>query len=483
MPDFIGWTRREPARSFDLHAAGVYQHLMDEYGGTNPKVLGSVLSHAVKGLRARGVLVEYRYIDADYRSEHSRFYSTTFRRYPSIAHRLHFFEKLLDPKVIADTSESVDFSEYGYLGYTVIRPIDSSPVGRTMLRPSKALEGHISCTAEAEVNLFGAELTVEAAPFVAQDSQLSVCIHVSAWVCAYYHHLRFGAPRLLAADIAGFTPIDRDRLVPSAALSVTQLVHLLNEAGLPPVSYDLLDLPGDETPASLACRYLDSGLPVIVAAGGHSFVLVGYRWVEGRNGRRRVQFIRQDDQAGPYQAMENTITFDDYAPWRHLVIPLPEKVYMSGEGAEKLGRTKIEEALAEADQDDLLAEIRADDSPLGYKTSVHLSNDFKTAMRARPADIAAAYHWMQLPRWVWVVELVRLDAWHNNGNSVVAEAVVDATGHASDERVLAWRIAGGVGWTVPDFDPDFPKWHVVADSPDQPPLAVTDTTVVDLSNG
>src|SRR5438552_7644852 len=44
----------------------------------------------------RSVVVERRYIDLDFRSEHSRFYSGTFRRYPSVCHRLHFFSEDID---------------------------------------------------------------------------------------------------------------------------------------------------------------------------------------------------------------------------------------------------------------------------------------------------------------------------------------------------------------------------------------------------
>jgi len=78
-----------PALLVDLREAGALDYLVDEYGQRRPLVLKQVLGHAYAA-GAQTAVIEYRYIDADYRDEHSRFYSTTFRRYPSVAHRIHF---------------------------------------------------------------------------------------------------------------------------------------------------------------------------------------------------------------------------------------------------------------------------------------------------------------------------------------------------------------------------------------------------------
>lgn len=462
---------------YDLRDPADLEELWDLYGGARPKLLAAVLSQADRA-GAKSALVEFRYIDPDYRSEHSHFYSTTFRRYPSVAHRVHFFEKPLGDRATDARLQSA-FETYGYVGYTVVRPVDASPIGRTMLRPPNFAAGRLSCTTADHVNLFGSRVEVDAAPFMAQDSQLSVCVHVTAWTCAYYHHLRFGAQRLLPSDIAGYTPMERGRLVPSGAVTVTQLVQLLARAGLPPVTYSSERLPPGESMTSIACRYLDSGMPVIAAGGGHTFVLLGYRWVR-EEGRLRVQFVRHDDLAGPYELVD-TVTHDQYHPWEYLVTPLPGKVYMSGEGAERLGAAKLVEALSDsehAQSGDLRSRLSEKAPSLSFRTSVHLSNEFKSAMAGRAAEIAAGYQWLQLSRWVWVVELVDVGCWRRNEPSVLAEAVVDATGHADDERVLAWRIPGLIGWIVPDYArPDsmhLPEVGLL------PSVVRADTSVVDL---
>ncbi len=347
-----------------------------------------------------------------------------------------------------------------------------------MIAPTSVLAGHVSCIVEDHVNLFGSTLTTDAAPFMAQDFQLGVCVHVTAWVCAYYHHLRFDAPRILPADLAGFTPMEHGRLVPSGAVTITQLVQMLERAGLPPVVYRLTRLPAGETIASVACRYLDSGLPVIGAGGGHIFALMGYRWVR-QDGRRHLQFIRQDDLEGPYVVVDS-VKSDRYRPWEYLVIPMPSKVYMSGERAERLGRRKLIEALADSDDaGSKLLEARLDSGDLEFKASVCLSNEFKTKMRERGSEsLLAAYQWLPMSRWVWVVELVEREAWYSNNPSVLAEAVIDATGHAEDQKVLAWRVPGAVSWVVADFE--HPRGLSVNLSDPQVSVVRNDTSVVDL---
>jgi hypothetical protein len=60
-----------------------------------------------------------------------------------------------------------------YLGYSVLRRVPAAPVGRTMLRAQYPKS--LTCMAKDEVNLFGRDLEVVGAPFVAQDAQLSRC--------------------------------------------------------------------------------------------------------------------------------------------------------------------------------------------------------------------------------------------------------------------------------------------------------------------
>jgi len=64
----------------------------------------------------------------------------------------------------------------------------------------------------------------------------------------------------------------------------------------------------------------------------------------------------------------------------------------------------------------------------------------------------AMYRRLPLSRWVWVVELARREERNAGEPCVVAEAVLDATDHLRDLRVLAWRVPGQFFTWSPDSD-------------------------------
>lgn len=448
------WTVDRPADAIDLTVPGALLGLVERYGGAQPLVLQNVLAQAFD-LGAQSAVLEYRYLDPDYRNEHSRFYSTTFRRYPSVAHRLHFFARPVPAKLMASDAPA-RFGDLEYLGYTVLRPVHGAPVGRTMLRPHEDLKRFITCLAHDSVNLLGETLRVTAAPFVAQDAQLSICAHADLWMVAHYHHLRFGAPRLLPGDITDAVPQDIGRGTPSTGLSLYQISVAASRLGLPALVYGLRELPQEESLFRIACRYLNSGLPVIVGGNEHAFVLVGYERVAGGTPQERITFFRHDDETGPYHAVPN-FRFDDYAPWEYLVVPLPGKVYLSGEAAEVVGEAHLRQALevhASEENDRLLADLASDKPSYSFRSTVLLSNEFKRHLDARgvPPVLAAVYRRMQMSRWIWVVELVDRSRRNQSEPYVIGEVVLDATDHVRDQRMLAYRVPGVVAQWDPDSD-------------------------------
>lgn len=435
----------DPARVVDLRQPDSLNYLLNYYGERRQDVLASVLGQAYAA-GAQTAIVEFRYIDADYRDEHTRFYSTTFRRYPSVVHRIHFVAQALTDQA-AEPDVPLEFSGVDYLGYIVMRPVPGAPVGRVMLTRPAELRESITCWGTDRVCLFGEYLTVDGTPFLAQDAQLMRCAHAALWVVARHHHLRWNAPKLLPRDIVDAVPMETaaGRAVPSPGLTVTQMSAAASKLGLPPLVYDLDRLPGRETLQRIACRYLNSGLPVIVAGGGHAFVLVGYRRTMEGTSDERIEFIRQDDEAGPYQLVPDFM-FDTYAPWKYLVVPLPPKLYIAGEEAEILGEAWLRAAFTQ------------EGTPLepskgyAFRTTAMRSNDFKAQLLGRgvPANQAAVLRRSPMPRWIWVVEVVDRDLRKEGKPAVLGETIIDATDHSRDRRPLAWRTPRSVAVLSPD---------------------------------
>jgi hypothetical protein len=303
-------------------------------------------------------------------------------------------------------------------------------------------------------------MKVKASPFMAQDAQLGVCAHMTLWTTAYFHHLAYDHKRVLPVDVADAVPsgLGVSRPTPSTGLTVAQIGAGSLALGLPALVYHCETLPSGETIPRIVCRYLNSGMPVIVAAGGrHAFVLVGYCRDFAGTPDERLRFICQDDERGPYRVI-NDFLHDRYGKWDHLIVPLPQKVFVTGEVAEELGEVRLRHTLAER-EDDISRQLLMDmDRPpedpdsITFMSTVIRSNQFKVWLRHRgaSAQVAALYRRMQLPRWIWIVEATRRGARNSHHRGVVAEVVIDATDHSRDMQFLAMRVPGELWSWLPD---------------------------------
>ncbi len=145
------------------------------------------------------VIIERYYIDRDFIQDFSAFYSTSLYAYPNWCQRIHFFpiasnqvrrelkklSQLGAETGVADSSGAFqkacrDFSEKYYMGFSVIKPLLGSPVGRTVLRhydpdAGRGLLRKFNCTRHYQVHLLGIDLTVCGLVFQQQDVGVSAC--------------------------------------------------------------------------------------------------------------------------------------------------------------------------------------------------------------------------------------------------------------------------------------------------------------------
>jgi hypothetical protein len=112
-PDSSYWLHR-PRNEED------WKRLAREYTKEDERrLLNQVLDVARAG-GCRTVVVENRYVDVDYRSEYSAFWSKKFDSQSPFARRFHFFAADLDEERLHCLTDQ----EAGrYLGYSVIRPV------------------------------------------------------------------------------------------------------------------------------------------------------------------------------------------------------------------------------------------------------------------------------------------------------------------------------------------------------------------------
>jgi len=303
-----------------------------EYGW--PPVQIGYLTEYVRQLGCRTLVVESHYIDRDYIDDVALFYSRSLRGYPNYCQRFHFFSAEFDSvrwhTLVSDANsgrrqESAEFLCKSYLGYSVVRPLPGSPIGRTVLRTfgERSIEGHrrvFSAVRPYDAHLCGFELNVRGLAFQQQDQGVSACATTALW-CAIHQvapmeRLKIATPaEITQAASRYFMP--GGRALPSEGLTIEQLCEATRAAGLAP-----LYVPGSsyEVDRGQLFAYLDSGFAPVLAlraekGEGHAVCAVGYKLGEVspqsdstlhfRDGATALKGIYiHDDRLGPYAAAD-----------------------------------------------------------------------------------------------------------------------------------------------------------------------------------
>lgn len=462
---FHEWTENPPefTVTYDLTAPGGWQRFFARYVGPTVnlpllRIIQIAMQHGVKA-----ILVETRYIDADWRSEHARFYSTTYVRYPSVAHRAHFFTEPL-PADLGDLSGHGD----AYRGYSVLRPLKSSPVGRTMIEPPPELTDGTRCEAIEHVDVLGWPMKVRGMPFISQDAQYLRCAHADMWMVFRHAYLRHQLGRKLPAEVhdatmGGFVA---NRQVPSEGLTHPQILAGMSTLGLSPARLPLPETAADNAAAgndlglfNVVCRYINSNITPMVTSDNHIWLIVAYTR-QPSAAHPKLTLYRHDDAAGPYIRVEDPWNepAQEHKPWRHVILPLPPKIYMTGERAEAIGRWWYGEWIASADPANPLRKAH-DDGDFTVRTYGIDSSEFKFALRSRPgfdSDVARQYRLAPWPRNLWVVEAVDRKLRGTDGGSVLGEVIIDPTANhypsQFDPGILAAHVPGY--WMLTSTDDD-----------------------------
>ncbi|MCC2106711.1 MAG: hypothetical protein KDJ40_03605 [Hyphomicrobiales bacterium] len=443
-------------------------------------------------------MIEEPYVDKDYSADYLNFYAAAFRNYPRHTKRIHLFAKSVEPALRLPMAEQqTALEEAGYLGFVVVRPIAQGPIGRTILKfPSLGPDLLVRSTVRAtfNVHLLGSRLELTgAAPFIQQDERLGSCAQASIWMAARQVHERHGrTPWHSIADITALatTPTDTDlsQHLPagSGGLNPIHIIRALRAMGHQPLfdffltesesgSEDAVEVRR-EAGRSIV-RYLDSGLPVIVALAdvgekvGHAITAVGY--VEARGAACRAShgydaFVRaivvHDDQRGPYRLMPLThddvgslpkdrlliysdkpLTVEDAAS--HIFVPLPSRVFLRADRADTVVRDFLESYVEQVGGAMLL---RIDgvvpDAALAVKDFYALVTSGRLIRRTYLTTAGRYRHHLartdlaeeiktellvrRLPHFVWVTELISPDCPPPEGDdarNIIGHMVVNAT--------------------------------------------------------
>jgi hypothetical protein len=211
-------------------------------------------------LACKSIVVENHYIDRDYMEDHSVFYSKNLYPYPNACRRVHFFsagEKLVDQRLkdileigIRDGPAAYReacgrFSDEAYLGFSVIKPLPGSPVGRTVLRsfpkrpvdPEDRSVRNFECTRLYTTHLRGVELTVRGLAFQQQDVGVSACATTAVWSALQkfrdHEDIAAATPAQITSLAAKYS-LPFGRAMPSEGLSLDQMCQAVQAVGVSP---------------------------------------------------------------------------------------------------------------------------------------------------------------------------------------------------------------------------------------------------------
>jgi hypothetical protein len=358
----------------------------DQWPPTQLLYLGLYL----KELGCKTIIVETHYIDRDYIHDHALFYARSLRDYPNSCQRWHFFSEDLNTEQwqeLFHAASTATLKEHeqrfgsSYLGFTVIRPLPGSPVGRTVLRtygshPESGFTRSFPTLRDYTIHLAGIKLVVPGLAFQQQDQGVSACATTALWSALQniaraeeFHvptpaEITQSASRYLLSSSVG-------RSLPSEGLTVQQLCEATRAAGLHPLVLPSTSIDDDR---AQVFGYISSGFaPVLTIRpvpgdDGHAVCGVGMKLgdippqadptlqFQDAAAALRAVYVH-DDRLGPYAAAHLspwtlsggkiatglTIEWPDHAVPAEIsillatIVPLPEKLRMPLRRVRNLG--------------------------------------------------------------------------------------------------------------------------------------------------
>jgi hypothetical protein len=347
------------------------------------KNLATMLSE----LDCRAVIAQEPTLEKEYQAEFKAYYSTTFENYKRYSRRLHFFSvgalaeedtlDFIDRVCAASASKGNAHQTEGYLGFVNVRPVNSSPIGRSVLvKPQKCQ--FLTVAESFRTTVAGNTLRVHGAPFMQQDSAVSACAHVAIWTALRVRRKSDGRDAVTIAEVASavdggvlFGPV-----LPTQGLSIHTIIGVLERFGyhghnIPTKRYTQASSAADggimfmrSTDArdrikELVYPYLESGIPVILlfkqdgADFSHAAVAVGHDWRKanitfgalhreiqvGENEKFSVlspvnwinSLYVQDDSRGPYQAVGHSSKPYAFENVTTVIPVVPKDIYVMAE--------------------------------------------------------------------------------------------------------------------------------------------------------
>jgi hypothetical protein len=419
------------------------------------------------------IVLEPYYTCKDHRNLHSNFYSKKFSEVTSICQRLHFLNvATADPKDLLANPQNY---QKGYLGFSVIRPVNRRCIGRTVIDPYKIgkpiKEGYYLLRTPFSAQINGTHFAVEGYPFTTQDLDATLCAHSALWgVCRYLSERYTHYKELFPFDFIKMTETSQGRVFPYRGMTYTDYCKILTEFGTYPVFAAVQRKEGDKIVQDSdaftdLCAYVESGFPVLasvrLSTANHVVSLIGHTinydkpiavttgFVDSSHFLK--QFIVVDDNAFPYQLLGEGDDPVNYAPSFYgaspvtnqgvglkdiitMTCPLPEKVFLTAKRAREKALKHLEffkSTLLQAGPEPFVTRLFVTSSSAFKKRKLMIAKAEKDMASSVPVGL-------HLPHFLWVMEVYSLDEYKKG--ICLAEIVLDSTAGSADDGIIYIRV-------------------------------------------
>ncbi len=208
------------------------------------------------GFNVQTIVIEHKYVSLSFLKDFSNYYSLGYNNVSRYCRRFHFFEKDFDTEAFDEflitPVEGFETKEKNllnyYLGHVVIKPLNNSLIGATLIRSYKEYfehkerlkdEGKVHHNAKRRefnglrkynINLFGKPFTIETLVFQEQDRAISACATVALWMTfhkiAHVFRTQLPAPSEITSS-AGLNE-SSGRAVPTSGLQLGQIIRAID---------------------------------------------------------------------------------------------------------------------------------------------------------------------------------------------------------------------------------------------------------------
>lgn len=391
------------------------------------------LSNDTKNLLLQGIttkitecVIEYPYIDKDFRDSYYNDFSKRFHSVNRDSYRIHLFGDI-------------------YYGFFTLRETPPFNIGRSYLHPrtcNHTLKGYY-CLSHISSNVNGERPQVMSFPWMQQDTNSSICAHIASWSILRYLSLKKNSyPEVTLYKVSTLSD-GYMRKIPSKGLTVEQISQTLTRAGHSTEVYNrylIENSLNDETLFNKICySMIESGLPFVAGLleKQHAITIVGHGTVtipmdtEVEEGSILDiadyvdYYISNDDNYLPFLPVKGSNLFykePEGIKFTHtladidtIVVPLHEKMYLDiihvythiipliEKYTMNIGKRKLVRRVFLTSSNSLKKFFK-DDTPSTYN-EINLN--------------------LQMPQFVWVIEYFDILGYNND---VSSRFILDATG-------------------------------------------------------